>query len=111
MNLARIFSYTRQVEAERDQFKARAESLERQLEERTQYAFALTGRPSPDVVAARTKAVLAEKSELTPLPARRNLRSIRGGLVAAAIAKREPEDKPLSEMAERADEFAEKMKA
>lgn len=105
-NLARLFSYTRQLEAENVELKTRILDLELRLEKRTSYAFALSGRPTPEAVEARQAEAMKRGAET--LPKRPNLRSIRGGLVAEVMAKREPQDEAMSA---RADRYVEKVKA
>ena len=108
LNIARLFSYTRQVERERDALQKRVEALEAKLDERTSYAFALTGRPTPETVKARGEATGVPAA---PLPKRPSLRMVRRDFAREIIAKREPKDGPMKEMGNRADEFAGRMKA
>lgn len=115
MNIARLFSYTRRIEQENAELKERVLELESRLEERTSYAFALSGRPTPEAVKARSAELLEGKAggDLQPIPPRTNLRMLRRNLVKDILAKREPQDKPMraEEMSSRADEYAAKVKS
>lgn len=128
--IARLFSYTRAVERERDGLQSRVTDLERRLEERTSYALMISGKPAPEAVKARVEeAVNGKPAE--PVRTHTSLRLIRRDMQAEIAARRKPKDGPLGidhvaecgtayrgcapncpkNMTERADEFAEKVKA
>lgn len=114
MNIARWFAYTRQVERERDTALTRITALEGQLEARTSYAFALAGRPTPEIVKQREAAMVAganQPGSLTPIRTSKSIRLLRREAADDVIAAREPKDGPLRKMEARADEFAERRKA